>query len=734
MPISSKKIINVIDELPEGFTKSDLNRKLMRASEETSPSDRNRRRKKSKTAETASRDLSKIEETIKALLSAGFLQKDKQRLVKKIKFSFDGKIKVNRSGDSLVNYSGIDIIISKEDSGNAQNNDTVTVKIYDYRRGYFAGRVMKVGTRSKESNIARVTGKTGNLILFRLLDVQGDVNVCAQKKGTDAVVGDFATIALLDNKISGMSECKVIEYFGEDDESYDFIRIKNRHNLPDDHEYFQESAESIKIPGEELLNRKDYTKLFTVTIDGDTAKDFDDAISIKENRKATKLYVHIADVSAYVPVNSRLDQEAFLRGTSYYLGNRVIPMLPETLSNDLCSLKEGVKRYTLTAEMNFDEKGNLTKFEAFRGIIKVNKRLTYNIAEQMLNKRAWSPTTLILHKMMKFASVLNAKRVRDGRLDLNLTDEEIVYDGNKVKEIKFSKRLKSQTLIEEFMLSANEAVSKALKENSTPSLYRVHEKMSDENLVALKKFLQVLGIKINITDAPGKAIQEILQKVSGKPYEQVVNLVVLKSMMSAFYGPEPLGHFGLGFLDYTHFTSPIRRYPDLIVHRCLKSLIDAKPGPYRLEELISIGDKSSTMERIAQKAERDLIKMKSCRIMKDRVGEEFDVIISGVTKFGMFVSLIEMPIEGMVPLKNLTDDYYILKEDDFTIIGRKYNRRYRLGDKIRVRLITADIETLRIDFDLVVAGKGTGSGTRSEKRSDTKSNTKSGKRQRGERS
>lgn len=707
MPISSKKIISVIEELPAGFTRNDLNRKLIRASEETSPSDKNRRRKKKKTAETASRDLSKIEETLKALLSSGFIQKDKQRLVKKLKFTFDGKIKVSRGGDSLVKYNGIDIIIRREDTNNAQNDDTVTVKIYDYRRGYFSGRVMKVSTRSKESSIARVTGKTGNLILFRLLDVQGDVNVCAQKKGTDPVIGEFATISFTENRISGMAECKVLEYFGEDDESYDFIRIKNRHSLPDDHEYFTESAADIKVPEEELLNRKDYTKLFTVTIDGDTAKDFDDAISIKENKKTTKLYVHIADVSAYVPVGSRLDQEAYLRGTSYYLGNKVIPMLPETLSNDLCSLKEGVKRYTLTAEMNFDEKGNLTKLEAFRGIIKVNKRLTYNIAEQMLNKRPWGPTAVILHKMMKFANILNAKRVRDGRLDLNLTDEEIVYDGNKVKEIKFAKRLKSQTLIEEFMLSANEAVSKTLKENSIPSLYRVHEKISDENLAALKKFLQVLSIKINITEAPGKAIQEILQKVSGKPYEQVVNLVVLKSMMQAFYGAVPLGHFGLGFLDYTHFTSPIRRYPDLIVHRCLKSLIDQKQGPYRLEELIVIGEKSSTMERIAQKAERDLIKMKSCRLIKNRIGEEFEVIISGVTKFGMFVSLIEMPIEGMVPLKNLTDDYYILKEDDFTIIGRKYNRRYRLGDKIRVRLVTADIENLRIDFDLVVVGKNT---------------------------
>ncbi len=705
MPVSSKKIISLIDELPSHFTKNDLNRKLIHATEENSLPNRNVRRKKKKTAETASRDISRIEETLNALISSGFIQKDKKHLIKAAKFTFEGKIKVNRSGDSLIKYNDLDIVIHREDTNNAQNDDTVTIKIYDYRKGFFSGRVIKVSARSKESNIARVTGKSGNLILFRLLDVQGDVSLCAQKRGIIPEIGDFATVALMDNRISGMTECKVLEYFSESDESYDFIRIKNRHSLPDDHEYFKETPENITVPENELLNRKDYTKLFTITIDGDYAKDFDDAISIKEYKNSTKIYVHIADVSAYVSIGTRLDQEAFLRGTSYYLGNRVIPMLPEVLSNDLCSLKEGVKRYTLTAEMNFDDKGNLTKLEAFRGIIKVNKRLTYNIAEQMLNKKQWNQASITLHKMMKFANLLNAKRVQDGRLDLNLTDEEIVYDGNKVKEIKFAKRLKSQTLIEEFMLSANEAVSKSLKENSIPTLYRVHEKISDENLAALKKFLQVLNIKINISDAPGKAIQEILHKVSGKPYEQVVNLVVLKSMMQAFYGAVPLGHFGLGFLDYTHFTSPIRRYPDLIVHRCLKSLIDSKPGPYKIEELIAIGEKSSTMERIAQKAERDIIKMKSCRLMKNRIGEEFEVIISGVTKFGMFVSLLEMPIEGMVPLRNITDDYYILKEDDFTIIGRKYNRRYRLGDKIKVRLITADIETLRIDFELVVAGK-----------------------------
>jgi len=215
----------------------------------------------------------------------------------------------------------------------------------------------------------------------------------------------------------------------------------------------------------------------------------------------------------------------------------------------------------------------------------------------------------------------------------------------------------------------------------------------------------VLNVKLDTGKTMGKSIQDVLEKVSGKPYEQVVNLVVLKSMMQAYYGPEPLGHFGLGFLDYTHFTSPIRRYPDLIVHRCLKTLIDSSTPPYRMPELIEIGEKSSMMERIAQKAERDLIKIKSCRLMKQHIGEEFDVIISGLTKFGMFVSLIEMPIEGMVPLKNLTDDYYVLKEDEFTVIGRKLNKRYRLGDRIKVKLVNADMEMLRIDFDLAPAKK-----------------------------
>jgi ribonuclease R len=301
--------------------------------------------------------------------------------------------------------------------------------------------------------------------------------------------------------------------------------------------------------------------------------------------------------------------------------------------------------------------------------------------------------------MMKLAETLHKKRSSSGRLDLNLTDQEIIYEKDKLKEIRFAARLKSHMLIEECMLSANEAVSKALKDNGVPSLYRVHEKISDKNLESLKKFMLVLGIKIPGGKNAGINLQEVLQKVAGKPYEQVVSLVILKSMMQAFYGPEPLGHFGLGFTDYTHFTSPIRRYPDLVVHRCLKSLIDSSPRPYDMQQLLEAGEKSSTMERIAQKGERDLIKIKSCRILKDSVGNEFDAVISGMAKFGLFVSLIDMPIEGMIPLKNLKDDYYSINEDNYTVTGNRRGRVFRLGDKLRVKLVQADIETLRIDFE-----------------------------------
>ncbi|MFA5518874.1 MAG: RNB domain-containing ribonuclease, partial [Spirochaetota bacterium] len=607
MTVSNKKVISVIKTLPPVFTRKSLQEIILKKDEKPQPVKKGRAKKKA--PYKPHKDISKIEETLTALISIGFLVKEKKGFKKTGSLEFENEIKINTSGDAISRFNDDDIIIKKNDTGFASNNDRVHIKIFDFKKNFFYGKVTGITKKDKLVYAAKIQRKTGAFATLSLLDAQIDMEAICSNTGKNIKPGDFAIIELTGKLISGQRECKIIETYSDDNEEFDFLRIKIKHSLPDSYssDYNKINPESL-IPEKELYNRKDYTKLFTITIDGETARDYDDALSIKVNKKTTKLYVHIADVSAYIQQGSDMDKEAFERGNSYYLGNRVIPMLPEIISNEICSLQEGVKRHTLTAEMLFDSNGNMTKFEAFRGIIKVNKRLTYEGADKILKKKGADPLSTNLKNMMKLAKILNKKRNNSGRLDLNLADQEIVYDKDNVKEIRFAQRLKSHMLIEECMLSANEAVSRELKEKSVPTLYRVHEKISDENMESLKDFMKVLGIKISEKNA-GINLQEVLQKVAGKPYEQVVNLVILKSMMQAFYGPEPLGHFGLGFPDYTHFTAPIRRYPDLVVHRCLKSFIDSSAPPYNMHQLLEAGEKSSTMERVAQKAERDLIKI-----------------------------------------------------------------------------------------------------------------------------
>ncbi len=703
MTVSNKKVISVIETLPPVFTRKSLQEIILKKDEKPQPVKKGRAKKKA--PYKPHKDISKIEETLTALISIGFLVKEKKGFKKTGSLEFENEIKINTSGDAISRFNDDDIIIKKNDTGFASNNDRVHIKIFDFKKNFFYGKVTGITKKDKLVYAAKIQRKTGAFATLSLLDAQIDMEAICSNTGKNIKPGDFAIIELTGKLISGQRECKIIETYSDDNEEFDFLRIKIKHSLPDSYssDYNKINPESL-IPEKELYNRKDYTKLFTITIDGETARDYDDALSIKVNKKTTKLYVHIADVSAYIQQGSDMDKEAFERGNSYYLGNRVIPMLPEIISNEICSLQEGMERHTLTAEMLFDSNGNMTKFEAFRGIIKVNKRLTYEGADKILKKKGADPLSTNLKNMMKLAKILNKKRNNSGRLDLNLADQEIVYDKDNVKEIRFAQRLKSHMLIEECMLSANEAVSRELKEKSVPTLYRVHEKISDENMESLKDFMKVLGIKISEKNA-GINLQEVLQKVAGKPYEQVVNLVILKSMMQAFYGPEPLGHFGLGFPDYTHFTAPIRRYPDLVVHRCLKSFIDSSAPPYNMHQLLEAGEKSSTMERVAQKAERDLIKIKSCRILKNSVGMEFEALISGMTKYGLFVSLIEMPIEGMIPFKNMKDDYYNINENEYTVTGQRNGRVFRLGDKLKVKLTQVDIELLRIDFESVKTRK-----------------------------
>lgn len=696
MSKSTKSIISFIKGQTGNFSYQTLLNGLSQNKSER----RSGKKKQAKRGHGQKKEQQKIDDTINALVSIGFLERHKKTYSRSERFRCSGIIKIGPRGEGiLITEDGLEYIIKKDDVNNAYNNDDVEAELIDARSGVFFARVVSISKRKKSNYIARIEEKSKNQIFYRLIDIPGRVEVFSPRFGSEPDKGDLAVIQLYGKTVDGIQECRVKESHTVDDEEFDVRRIILKHALPEPHTHYEElDAIDKSYLNYEKNGRRDYTKLFSITIDGKNAKDFDDAISLEKTGSGYKLYVHIADVSAFVLQNTSLDHEAAKRGTSFYLGNSVIPMLPEILSNDLCSLKEGVERFTLSAEMSFDAGGMLTAQSFHRGIIKSDKRLTYTSAHDLIESGRKSKIQTLLKQMFELATLLKQRRMKQGRVDLNLTDSELIYEGNFLVDLIAAKRLKSHIIIEEFMLSANEAVSRALRENNIPALYRIHENISQEKLLALVKFLQTLNIPFKPKGNIGIALQEAIDRVKGKEYEEVVNFIILKSLMQAYYGVEPLGHFGLGFKDYTHFTSPIRRYPDLVVHRCLKSLIHKTTPPYTREALQPTGVKSSEMERLAQNAERDLLKLKSCRIMRSRIGEEFKAIISGIAKSGFFVTLLDKPVEGMVPLRFLTDDYYLVQEDDFTVIGKRLGRRFRLGDRVTVNLASVDIGAMRIDF------------------------------------
>ncbi len=708
MPISSKRIISYINDSESHFSSQQIAKALLSPPVKAKKTKEGRRKKGKGSRESEA--LSKIMTVLSALVSIGYLEKNKKIYVKDRHFTLKGKIRINPSGSGILKTAkGDGILIDKKFTNNAHNNDLVEAEILDFANGEFSGNITKVVERGRDIYFAKVTWKTAGNIYFKLMDVYGDMEVCAVLYGNEQDVrkDNFALVRLLNTYISGKQEC-VVEKFFSSEEDCDVQRIISKYSLPGAHKEYEELEDiKSKIKHREPQKRKDYRKLFTITIDGERAKDFDDAISLDVSDREYLLYVHIADVSSYVSKGGELDKEAFKRSNSYYLGNSVIPMLPEELSNDLCSLKEGENRITLSVEIAFDKKGKEIRHDFHRGVIKVDKRMTYVSAdkiitgkEEHLDKKN-KKLRVILTSMLELASLLKKARLAAGRVDLTLPDYELTYDNDRFKDVKFASRLTSHIIIEEFMLTANEIVSRALTEDNIPSLYRVHEEISDEKMLALRNFFRLLGITLKSTNNTGIALQRVVDQVKGREYEQVVNFIILKSFMQAYYGAKPIGHFGLGFDDYTHFTSPIRRYPDLVVHRCLKSLIDRSSHPYAVPDLEGIGEQSSAMERIAQNAERDLFKLISCRLMENNIGEVYDAIISGIAKAGFFIALMDKPVEGMVPLRFLTDDYYLINEDEYTVIGRKLGKRYRLGDKLRVRLKEVSYERMRIDFDVV---------------------------------
>ncbi|HEV7735080.1 MAG TPA: ribonuclease R [Candidatus Binatia bacterium] len=467
-----------------------------------------------------------------------------------------------------------------------------------------------------------------------------------------------------------------------------------------------------RVTDAECAGRLDLRTEPIVTIDGETARDFDDAVLVETEGDGYRLTVAVADVAHYVPAGGPIDQEARARGTSVYFPDRVIPMLPEALSNEICSLRPHEDRLAMVVRLSFDTRGRTTGATFHRGVIRSAARLTYTQVRQVLVDRDPAVREQLgalvapLELAETLARLLMARRRSRGAIDFDLPEAEILLDvTGRPENIIRAERSIAHQLIEEFMLAANEAVARELGRRGLPAIHRVHAPPSASALRDLARFLEGFGLRLELTEGrtSPRAFQKVLDRAGDRPEARLVNMILLRSMQQARYAAEPQGHFGLATDDYLHFTSPIRRYPDLIVHRLLDvALGGSGRAP---DDLTAIADESSRRERTAMDAEREVVQLKKIQYMADKVGQEYDGFVSGVTAFGIFVELSDVFVDGLIHISTLGDDFYEHREAQHLLRGRKTRRTFRVGDPIRVTVAGVSIERRQIDF--VLAGEKT---------------------------
>jgi ribonuclease R len=464
---------------------------------------------------------------------------------------------------------------------------------------------------------------------------------------------------------------------------------------------------STEVTDEDREGRVDLRDKHLITIDGKTAKDYDDAIYVERTQKGFRLWVAIADVSHYVKPGSAIDKDAYERGTSTYFPNFVAPMLPESLSNEMCSLKPKVDRLALTCEMEVDFSGVISNYTVYESVINSHARVTYGEAQEVIDGNV--PDRLQhVAKDIKLASelahILMKRRYQNGSLNLEIPETTIeLGDDGIPKDILRGERLFAHKLIEELMLAANIAVALYLDEHNTPALYRIHEEPKRDAIAVLEGYLENFGYGKRLSGVGvAKKITAALQEFAGTPQSTVLNILALRSMAQARYSPDNVGHFGLGFEHYAHFTSPIRRYPDLIIHRQLKSVILGNKG-YRtitFGDLETAGTMLSACEQRSVKAERQIISIKKARFMQGHLGEELDGVVSSVTKFGLFVLLRKFDVDGLVRVEELGNDYWFFDEENLALVAKRSGQRYEIGAELKIQVAAVDIQNGRIDFVL----------------------------------
>ncbi len=626
-----------------------------------------------------------------------------------------------------------DVYIKGENMMNAFHGDKVVVRILRTRRGPAReGSIIKILKRAKQSLVGTYhKGKFFDYVEPDDRKITKDIYI-APDNSKGASNGQKVVVSLLDWVDVNMGhEGKIVEVLGYPDEpGMDILSLIKEFGLPLS---FPEEVEQElgdlpeKVEKKELQRRLDLRNKNCFTIDPVDAKDHDDAVSLEIEPNGNYLLgVHIADVSYYMKEDSDLDREALKRGTSVYLVDRVIPMLPEKLSNNVCSLKPNRIRLTFSVILELTPQGERLGYEIKESVIKSKAKLNYDEVQKLFDSGYVSRSIKGLENdllaMRNLSRKLLEKRLAKGSLDFDLPEAHVVLgkDG-RVQDILEVARLESHRLIEEFMLLANRTVAEHVSRLAVPFLYRIHEEPDQDRMEAFSDFVATLGYSFKVSGKiRPKKIQRFLKSLEGKPEESLINEILLRSLKKAYYGPENIGHFGLAFSHYTHFTSPIRRYPDLLVHRLLKELQEGKYTFKRQSKLVrrlpKIGEITSERERLADEAERESIKIKQIEFMQDKLGEEYDGLICGVVPFGFFVRLDNLLAEGLVRVSSLDDDYYLFDERGKRWVGRRNKRIYKLGDRVRVQVVRVDKDQKQIDFVLAGRSVRTPRGRRKKRR------------------
>ena len=638
-----------------------------------------------------------------------------------------GRLQTNPAGYGFVTPerplepSGGDIYIPNQALEEAMHGDRVVVRIERIKDGGRAeGRIIRILERRTGSLVGRYDRDDSGMGHVSPFDrrVLMDVFVPPGQEG-GAAPGEMVIVELTRWPTANRGAIgHVVEVLGDiNAPGVDTEIIIRKYGISDTHSG-EAIAEAVRLGGavaeKDSRGRTDFREVATVTIDGEHARDFDDAITIEKLANGNFwLGVHIADVSHYVQEGSALDREAYDRGTSVYFPERAVHMFPSELATGLCSLNPHVDRLVQSCIMEIDRRGQVVRQEFHDGVINSNERMTYTGVNGILTGRdpellkRYAPLVPMFEMMGELFRILNDARHRRGSIDFDIKEAEVIIDaGGVVEAIIALNRNVAHRLIEEFMLLANETVATHLESQQSPALYRIHEEPDILKIAKFEEFISGFGYSLG---APVNALrprhfQKLLEKIHGKPEEKPIAMLMLRTMQKARYAPENMGHFGLASPSYTHFTSPIRRYPDLVVHRALRAarhgLLTEETREEWTEELPEVARHTSEMERRADDAERELLQWKKVKFMADKVGDEFEGFITGVAAFGLFIELVEHFVEGMVHVSTMADDYYKFVEGTHALVGENMHKVYRLGDKVNVQVIRVNMDERKVDLGL----------------------------------